>query len=186
MGTNWRPLTTHSHSLSLAATLNTTFSLSLSLSLPLALTGVFTSAGVPLVAATSTLIVALSTYCVANILKSIRRFVLVFSSRCASMILSSSFLPIPLLPAACCIFSSYLVNPQQWESVLVVGTLGAFEVTEMLSEMMLGAAACFKSSASSMSCGSFSGFRLLWLVHRYENKMGFQAASYTKASSSLE
>lgn len=37
------------------------------------LTGVFTSAGVPLVAATSTLIVALSTYCVANILKSLRR-----------------------------------------------------------------------------------------------------------------
>lgn len=36
-------------------------------------TGVFTSAGVPLVAATSTLIVALSTYCVANILKSLRR-----------------------------------------------------------------------------------------------------------------
>eukprot|EP00903_Cladosiphon_okamuranus_P012263 g11501.t1 len=37
------------------------------------ITGVFTSAGVPLVAATSTLIVALSTYCVANVLKSLRR-----------------------------------------------------------------------------------------------------------------
>ncbi|CAM9265250.1 unnamed protein product [Scytosiphon promiscuus] len=37
------------------------------------ITGVFTSAGVPLVAATSTLVVALSTYGVATILKSLRR-----------------------------------------------------------------------------------------------------------------